>query len=56
MVVIEHLPIFWLLRKLAEIGRQGIQITKIHAGSGTKTPPGLPLIKHAGFKEISRRE
>jgi hypothetical protein len=42
-----------LLGKLVEMGRQGIQITKIYAGSGT--PPGLHIISRAGFREIHRR-
>jgi len=44
-----------LLRKLVEMGKQGIQITKIYAGSGPKTPLGLRIINEAGFKEIYRR-
>jgi hypothetical protein len=44
-----------LLEKLVEMGRQGIQISKIYAGSGPKTPLGLRIIGHAGFKEIYRR-
>ena len=44
-----------LLGKLVEMGRQGIQITKIYAGSGPKTPLGLRIISHAGFREIHRR-
>lgn len=44
-----------LLRKLVEMGKQGIQITKIYAGSGPKTPQGLHVISEAGFQEIYRR-
>lgn len=44
-----------LLGKLIEMGEQGIQITKIYAGSGPKTPLGLHILRHAGFREIYRR-
>jgi len=44
-----------LLRKVEEMGKQGIKITKIYAGSGIKTPQGLRIVRKAGFKEIYRR-
>lgn len=45
-----------VLGKLAEMGTQGIEITKTYAGSGTKTPSGLRILKKAGFEVIYERE
>lgn len=44
-----------LLDKLVEMGKQGIDVTKIYAGSDPKTPQGLRIIEEAGFQEIHRR-
>jgi len=44
-----------LMKKLVEMGQQGIHITKIYAGSGPTTPLGLRIIRNAEFKEIYRR-
>jgi hypothetical protein len=44
-----------LLDKLIEMGNEGIEITKIYAGSSPKTPQGLRIIGEAGFQEVYRR-
>jgi hypothetical protein len=44
-----------LIRKFEEMGRQGIIITKIYAGSSPSTPIGLRIIRQAEFQEIYRR-
>src|SRR5947207_4932592 len=44
-----------LSRNLREMGKQGIQITKMYAGSGSRTPLGLRIVRRAGFTEISKR-
>lgn len=39
-----------LFKTLGEMGRQGIEITKLYAAS--ETPPGIRILKNAGFQTI----
>ena len=44
-----------LMNQLEVLGSQGIQITKIYAGSGIRTPLGMRILTRAGFTQIYER-